>query len=226
MKFIQKNPEPDAFTQWKQQATEDWRPSWENLQKPEKTIVHTALIVEQGHICCYCGQRISQEISHIEHFQPRTSYPDLSLSYHNFLASCPGYPEEQESKTIITKLPQEFCGQRKGSWFDVDLTVSPLQSDCANYFRYTRIGELLPSQDSTKVDAAEATIENLGLNNPKLIRLRRAAIDAVMQGIETLPDEDIQKLIDGYYRPDKSGKHTQFWAAVIYTLQSIAANGE
>jgi hypothetical protein len=41
MKFIQKNPEPDAFTQWKQQVTEDWQPSWENLQKPEKTIVHT-----------------------------------------------------------------------------------------------------------------------------------------------------------------------------------------
>jgi uncharacterized protein (TIGR02646 family) len=221
MKFIQKNPEPDAFIQWKRQATEDWQPSWDNFQKPEKTIVHTSLIIEQGHICCYCGQRITQAISHIEHFQPRTYYPDLSLSYNNFLASCPGYPEEQTSKISVTKLPQEFCGQRKGSWFDLELTVSPLKSDCASYFRYTRIGELLPSKDSTKVDAAKATIENLGLNNLTLIRLRKAAIDAAMQGIEILPDEDIQKLIDGYHRLDNSGKHTPFWAAVIYSLQQM-----
>jgi uncharacterized protein (TIGR02646 family) len=221
MKFIQKNPKPETFIKWKQQATEDWQPNWDNLQKPEKAIVHTALIMEQGHICCYCGQRITQSISHIEHFQPRTYYPDLSLSYNNFLASCPGYSEKQESKTSIAKLPQEFCAQRKGSWFDLDLTVSPLKSDCASYFRYTRIGELLPSQDLTKVDAAKATIKNLGLDNPKLIRLREAAIDGAMQGIEALPDEDIQKLIDGYNRPDNSGKYTPFWAAVIYTLKQI-----
>jgi uncharacterized protein (TIGR02646 family) len=221
MKFIQKNPEPESFSKWKQQASEDWQPSWDNLQKPEKTIVHTALIAEQGHICCYCGQRINQSISHIEHFQPRTSYPDLSLSYHNFLASCPGYPEAQASKNSVAKLPQEFCGQRKGSWFDLNLTVSPLESDCASYFRYARIGEILPSKDATKVAAAEATIENLGLNNLKLIRLRKAAIDAAMQDIDTFSDQDIQKLIDGYHHPDKSGKHTPFWAAVIYTLNQI-----
>ena len=221
MKFIQKNPEPDASIAWKQQATEDWQPSWDNLQKPEKTIVHTALIVEQGHICCYCGQRINQAISHIEHFQPRTYYPDLSLSYNNFLASCPGYPEQQASKTSVARLPQEFCGQRKGSWFNLDLTISPLKSDCASYFRYTGIGEISPSKDSTKEAAAEATIENLGLNNLKLIRLRKAAIDAAMQGIETLTDEDIQKLIDAYHRSDKLGKPTPFWAAVIYTLNQL-----
>jgi hypothetical protein len=145
----------------------------------------------------------------------------LSLSYNNFLASCPGYPEEQSSKTTVAKSPQEFCGQRKGSWFEPTLTISPQQSDCASYFRYTRIGEILPSQDSTKVDAAEATIKNLGLDNPKLIRLRRAAMDAAMQDIETLADEDIQKLINGYDRPDRSGKHTPFCAAIIYTLRQM-----
>ncbi len=221
MKFIQKNPEPDAFIQWKQQTTADWQPGWDNFQKPEKTIVHRALITEQGHICCYCSQRITQASSHIEHFQPRTSYPELSLRYNNFLASCPGYPKELESTTNVTKLPQEFCGQRKGAWFDLNLTVSPLQLNCASYFRYTRIGEILPAQDLTKVAAAEATIENLGLGNPKLIRLRRAAIDAALQDIDTFTDEDIQKLIDGYDHPDNSGKHIPFCNAVIYMLRQI-----
>jgi hypothetical protein len=71
------------------------------------------------------------------------------------------------------------------------------------------------------MDAANATIENLGLNNSKLIRLRKAAIDGAMQDIETLPAQDIKKLIDGYNRPDNSGKYTPFWAAIIYTLQKM-----
>jgi hypothetical protein len=42
-----------------------------------------------------------------------------------------------------------------------------------------------------------------------------------MQDIDTFSDQDIHKLIDGYHHPDKSGKHTPFWAAVIYTLNQI-----
>jgi uncharacterized protein (TIGR02646 family) len=223
MKFIQKAPEPDTFAQWKQQANPDWQPNWENFQKPEKVIVHHALIAEQGHICCYCGQRITKANSHIEHFQPRTDFPSLSLSYGNFLASCPGYPENETTKSI-TKLPQEFCGQKKGAWYDRDLTISPIQPYCSSYFRYTRIGELLlPTQDLIKLDAAKTTIENLGLNHPKLVRLREAAIDGVLQDLETLTDEDIQQLVQNYDRPDSSGKYTPFCAAVIYQLEQFLA---
>lgn len=81
MKYIKKNPEPAAFAQWKQQSNADWKPNWDNFQKPEKPIVHDALLSEQGYICCYCGQRINQITSHIEHFQPRTFYPNLKLEY-------------------------------------------------------------------------------------------------------------------------------------------------
>ncbi len=52
-------------------------------------------------------------------------------------------------------------------------------------------------------------------------KLRKAAIDAAVQDIETLSDEDIKSLIDAYHRPDKSGKHTPFWTAVIYTLNQL-----
>jgi hypothetical protein len=71
------------------------------------------------------------------------------------------------------------------------------------------------------MDAARDTIENLGLNNSKLIRLRKAAIDAAMEDIETFSEQDIKQLIDGYDRPDNSGQHTPFCAVIIYTLRKM-----
>ena len=47
MKYIKKNPEPAAFAQWKQQSNADWKPTWDNFQKPEKPIVHDVLLSEQ-----------------------------------------------------------------------------------------------------------------------------------------------------------------------------------
>jgi uncharacterized protein (TIGR02646 family) len=219
MRFIHKRQEPSAFATWKQKANADWQPNWENFQKPEKIIVHNALLEEQGHICCYCGQLIEPANSHIEHFQPRTHYPELSLSYGNFLASCPGYPTDENQQTQPPKLPQEFCGQKKGAWSEPDLTVSPLDRDCASYFRYTEVGEILPTKEIPKAKAAGVTIQELGLNHAVLRLSRKRLIDGVLQEIESLTTEEIQQLIDLYDRPDRSGKFTPFCAAIIYRLQ-------
>ncbi|MGI0491887.1 retron system putative HNH endonuclease [Alkalinema pantanalense CENA528] len=225
MRFIQKQPEPAAFTLWKQQANADWQPTWDNFQKPEKAIVHQALIAEQGHICCYCGQRITPANSHIEHFQPRQRYLELHLDYTNLLASCPGYPEAEIPQPKQRHRPlQEFCGQQKGAWYDPQRTVSPLKADCSTYFRYTASGEILPTQDASKKDAAQTTIEKLGLNHTKLNNLREAAIEGALVDLEALTTEDIQKLIEGYDRPDQSGQYIPFCTAVIYTLQQLCTN--
>ncbi|MDM8565414.1 hypothetical protein QUF74_07150 [Candidatus Halobeggiatoa sp. HSG11] len=54
MKYINKGKEPIEFAEWKGLANENWQPSYDDLQNPEKTIVRTALMEEQGYICCYC----------------------------------------------------------------------------------------------------------------------------------------------------------------------------
>ncbi|WP_292775105.1 retron system putative HNH endonuclease [Nostoc sp. NMS9] len=88
MKYIKKSEEPESFTVWKNLANEDWQPSWENFSKPQKTDVHDSLLQEQGFICCYCGRRITKDISHIEHLKPRKTHYNLALEYTNLLASC------------------------------------------------------------------------------------------------------------------------------------------
>jgi hypothetical protein len=89
MRFIQKGNEPPSFSVWKQQSIDDCPSTWENFRKPQKPEVLDSLLQEQGFICCYCGQVIDRKHSHIEHFQPRTHYPSLSVDYSNLLACCP-----------------------------------------------------------------------------------------------------------------------------------------
>jgi uncharacterized protein (TIGR02646 family) len=214
MKYIQKGEEPEIFTIWKAQENDDWKPYWNtkntNFQAPEKPVVHDALLIEQGYICCYCGMRIFRENSHIEHLKSRSNYPDLALEYTNFMASCQGEDEEEPSVPV-------HCGHQKKY---ENLMVSPLQPNCADFFKYPASGEILPTDDLDKKDAAETTIQHLALDINKLRNLRKAAIDAALFNLENLSEEEIQQLTLGYELPDSNGQYTPFCFAIIYILKS------
>lgn len=91
MKYIIKGVEPAEFVNWKNQANQDWVPSYADLRGHEKNVLHISLLTEQGCLCCYCGQRISDRTeSHIEHLIPQSVNKDLELEYTNLFASCHG----------------------------------------------------------------------------------------------------------------------------------------
>ncbi len=46
--------------------------------------------------------------------------------------------------------------------------VSPLEENCADFFRYTEDGQILATEELDKQNAAETTIDRLGLNIDKL----------------------------------------------------------
>ena len=139
MKYIKKGEEPKDFTDWKALESDDWKPNWDNnFGAPQKPAVHESLLQEQGFICCYCGMRIARESSHIEHLKPRTTYPQEALKYTNLLSSC-----QRERKP---KEPQH-CGVKKDDWYDDNLMVSPLDPGCADFFRYSGSGEILPTNE-------------------------------------------------------------------------------
>lgn len=211
MRYIKKNEEPNNFKAWKELENDDWKPSWKGFSKPEKIDVHNALLEEQGFICCYCGMRINREASHIEHLKPRSTYPELALDYKNLLASCQGESEESPPEPV-------HCGHKKGKWYDEHM-VSPLKTNCTDFFKYNGNGEILSKEDLGKPNYAEITIDKLGLNIPKLIAMRREAIDGILQDIEELTDEEIQQLVEGYDQPDTNGQYTPFCTAIVYILK-------
>lgn len=211
MKYIKKCEEPEEFSNWKALENDNWKPSWDNFQVPQKPAVHDALLREQGYICCYCGMRITRDGSHIEHLKPRSAYPHLALEYTNLMASCQGESEEPPPVPV-------HCGHKKKYWYDDNLMVSPLGKNCTDFFRYSGSGEILPSDDPDRKVAA-TTIEKLGLDIDKLRAMRREAIDAVLLDIDELTPKQIQQLMQGYEQLDANEQYTPFCAAITYILK-------
>ena len=181
MKQIGKGAEPQAFTAWKSVDKMADRPNWNRLRSPLKTVIHESLGSEQGFICCYCESCIAVDGSHVEHFRPKEDYPELQLDYRNLLCSC---LRERSSGDPV------HCGHRKGSWFDEELLISPLQQDCESRFTFTADGEIHPRSDTDV--AAATTIERLALDLPKLNALRAAALDALCD----LSPPDVQLVLN------------------------------
>lgn len=190
MKQIVKGSEPVDFSHWKARDRMKHRPNWRRVRPPIKRQIHEALLKEQGFLCCYCEVRVTIYGRHVEHFRPRENYPGLALDYANLHCSCqrelsPGEPRR--------------CGYRKGSWFDEDLLVSPLTSDCEVRFRFTANGDIFPR---TAQDAgASATIQKLGLNIYKLRALRASVVDALLDESPANINRLLESRADGKFVP-------------------------
>ncbi len=185
MRHFVKGPSPTAFETWKALANDDWQPTYDDLQNPEKRKLHQALLDEQGQVCCYCGRTISLADSHIEHFRPQELREDLALSFDNLLASCiretePGAPLH--------------CGHAKGNEFDETLHISPLDPSCERRFIYTLTGSVLPG-DESDVQATYMS-DLLRLDIDFLRNRRHEALESVFDDdfIGSATDDELEAL--------------------------------
>lgn len=225
MRYIKKGHEPQSFTDWKAKENDDWKPTYDNLQGQEKLDVHKALLEEQGYTCCYCGISIIKDISHIEHLHPQNSQDsnqpkdlELALQFSNLLASC-GFSEgykisDPNYNDVLHCL--KHCGCRRGN---NSLAISPLQVDCAEFFRYPYDGgddvEIRPVEDTDKKQFAAHTIKTLNLNETRLMAMRGGAVKGALQVTEGLTQEEIALFIKSYEQPNQQA----FSFAIIYILK-------
>lgn len=188
MKYFKKGAEPQELIDWKNQQTEDWIPTFDDLRGAEKEFVYDALKKEQGYICCYCERELRDNDYHIEHLKPkdRNKFPELQLVYSNLLCSC--------QRNIKNGNPSH-CGNSKGNWYNEDKFISPLYIDCETRFKYTGDGQILPSDE--KDEAAKTTIQKLKLDIDKLNNLRKDAIEPFLD--ENLSQADLNSFVQGYF---------------------------
>ncbi len=201
MKYIEKGSEPQELTYWKSLASDDWQPEYRSMGSQLKTKVKTALMQEQGYLCCYCERRLTDEDSHIEHFNPQTNDEVDPLDYSNMLCSC---------QNRLKKGEPHHCGNLKGKCFDAELLISPLDPDCENRFLYMADGKIKPLERGDR--AADTTITKFGLNIPKLNDLRRKAIEPFID--EVLSDEDLEIFVTAYLQPESHGVLGEFYMTV------------
>lgn len=203
MKHIEKNAEPPVFAAWKAQANEDWQPSYADLRGDIKKAVKEALMAEQGYICCYCEQGLTDSDSHIEHFRPQSDPAVDPLDFDNLLCSCQNQVKKGEPR---------HCGNLKEDWFDPDRLISPLYVDCESRFTYTGNGGIKPA--NTHDLSAEKTIEKLGLDIRKLNDMRAKSIEPFLD--DDLSVEDMRAFVSGYLSRDPSGHFGAFWTTIWY----------
>ena len=121
--------------------------------------------------------------------KPKGAYPEFELEYDNLLCSC--QPLIINDEKILT------CGHKKGEYYDEHIFVSPLKQECEHKIRYSSSGELKGYDE-----AAEITIEKLGLNNYDLVRSRRYTIADFCRDKKTKDElKKILKIKEGKYHP-------------------------
>jgi hypothetical protein len=94
--------------------------------------------------------------------------------------------------------------------FDPILLISPFDPTCETKFRYKLDGLISPADPNDQ--AAKETIDMLGLNIPKLIALRKGAIELFLNSVPSA--SELQPFVTKYLQQDSQGRFGQFWTTI------------
>lgn len=226
MKYIEKLAEPYELLQWKSESPyyqgRFLTCSYGTIGGERKRIVKKALLIDQGWLCCYTGQRLdaSNDHSHIEHLKPQSiclvERRSEDIDYKNLFAA---YGGETSNNC-------PYGAKVRGNWYggdDPNNFVKPNELRCKSAFVFDRKGEIKSAQGRRGNNPAHLTIERLRLNHPELKDLRKAAIDAVLFDPNfPLEMDDIRLIANGAYsQKNVDGMFPEFCFAVEYVAQTL-----
>jgi len=223
MKYIQKGNEPTSLEKYRKSVTPGTKEAYEGYS--DKDALREILLKEQGYICCYCIQRITNELIEvkgkcqyktcIEHWAPRKIYngengrPDLRLNYRNLIAACDG--NQGRPKHLYC------CDKSKDN---KEITINPTQSSCESQFYFSNSGEVTSDDIDIKND-----LDNILRLNIQIHRNNRvAALTKALQQLQPLMPKSqlaprIQKVIDQLSRHDEMGQHEPYFAYAVFHLR-------
>ena len=196
---------PKTLADWLALKSQDWQPSYQDMEQPIRQSVIDALYESQRGLCVYCGRRLGMsrpgKSLHIEHFRPRSRYPQLETCLANLFLSC---GPESDGRN-----PSPTCGNAKEDWFDEDKHIETGYPECTNRFRFLLTGEIAAATEPD--DAAQTMIRVLNLNHRELKKDREDILDRIDGGSLDLSD---------FIEPE-SGT-AQSYAHVVYGRHGIA----
>lgn len=168
-----------------------------------KAYIKNALLEMSDNKCCYCECKIGkgEREMHVEHFKPKSIYPDLVVEWNNLLPSCPHCNKQKSShdtgkepiinpveddpkKYFYLKNYRYYCkDNRKESIARMTLGVLNLNDSTENVAKRFKIGDMLLKK---KEEIANMAIENKELLESKTIirnRVKNGCRDIMRQGI-------------------------------------------
>ena len=205
MRPIHKISEPASLSAYRQTplATFDGMPS------QAKQDLKTQLLSEQGHLCAYCMSRIEPLKMKVAHWHSQ-KYSDEQLAYANLLACCKGGEGNPP--------PGQYCDTRQG---DRDLMYNPATPAHHGRMKIRYLGNGTIRSDDADFDGQ--LNEVLNLNLPKLVRNRRAVVDAVRQKLSSLPGTrkkaELTKLVRKWESPDSQSRLNPYCEVALHILR-------
>ena len=210
MRGSAKGDEPDTLRTWKaDQRAVGIDLHYAELSRVALQATRQALYLEQTDQCVYCGRAIELEARtrhHVEHFRPRSRYPDRELAYANLFLSCG--PQQPQGH------PQPTCGNEKKAWFDETCHVEPAPEDaCQGRFAFASDGRI--RGDGTL--EADRMIDVLNLNHPELIAERSSLIEEL--DTELSQGASVAELRQSYRDVGQTGTRVSFANVAVHYLR-------
>jgi len=181
----------------------------------DKEGLRTCLVTEQRGLCCYCLSRIRAKRGgmKIEHWHSRANHPSEQLDYGNLLASCTGNEGDQPRN--------QHCDTRKG---DRDLSRNPGNPlhRIEDFVQFGSDGRIRSNDPS--LDAEINGVLNLNLS--RLVRNRRAALDALLEQMPKLrpwAPVTLEKHLRIWNGESNAGELEPFCQAVVFWLRKKLA---
>lgn len=206
MKHIPKDPnnEPPSLKAYRSTPSADF-------DSCNKEDIRLALLEEQGAICAYCMNRISNDRDEagkpkmtIEHFEAQSKNADLRLNYTNMLGVCLG--NRGKAKHL------QHCDVSRGN---KPLYVDPRQKHCEEVVKYRPNGEIYAESEQI----TSSLEDTLNLNVRELRDGRKIAMDMAKKSLNRYTIGEINREITVWGRLEQSGKYRPFCRAAIYILQ-------
>jgi uncharacterized protein (TIGR02646 family) len=206
MKRIIKGREPQSLFQHRQKQFANYN------NYAEKDELRTSLLTEQGHICCYCMQRISIDKMKIEHWKSQDDYEELQLDYNNLLGACQG---SEGSPNHL-----QHCDTKKGN---TKITINPVDNlrNCEDLIKYLGNGEISSDDVTINNDLNQV----LNLNMQTLVNNRKEVLEVVIKDLKSQhPKGDwteaiLNKKIQQWSDKQNDGKYKPYCQIVIYHLR-------
>lgn len=173
--------------------------------------LRSALLRDQGHICCYCMRRIQVRAMKIEHWASQSENEERTVDWKNVLGACTGGDGERKAL--------QHCDTARGN---TPLHVNPLdrKRPCEGHLRYLANGEIF-SDDPDIYRDVNATLK---LNLDSLNRSRLQVHDVLMRRLtEEKPDYWDSSMLEAelklWKRRDKQGMFREYCQVAIYFLE-------
>ena len=212
MIYIKKGQEPKSLTEYKKKIGA----SYAGLETECKDDIRKSLLHEQGNLCAYCMQRISENAMKIEHWIPEEKLTDYErLNYNNMLGCCYGHEKDTKSSELT-------CDSNRKS---EKLTIDPRDATLISLIKYnTLTGEIYSDNEEINKDLNKTL--NLNSKTYFLKENRKAVYDEFIRIMSkrkksgTWSNGDLRKIYQHYLSRDEKDNLKEYSGIVLWYLEN------